>query len=214
MKQKDAIEKIRKQGILLVFPVKNAKEPPSLWSAFYPRSEMRWEWDEDSDDRVSKLWFLMKKLSDCGDVVYSKWYQGRATFMSKPVFTALLSLRRRSSGFDELSPTARRILDTLESDSPLSTRDLKSMNDLQGRDNEGVFNRSLKELFSRFLVVGYGEVNDGAFPSLAVASTRLIYEDLWRASERLPSNEALTTIDMYMPEGTKFRDFMKRSFRS
>ena len=73
MNQKSAVVKINKNGILLVFPVNNQKQPISLWSEFFPRSKMRWEWDELGDNRVGQLWSLMKKLSDCGEVVYSKW---------------------------------------------------------------------------------------------------------------------------------------------
>jgi len=34
------------------FPLNNRKEPLSLWSAFYPRTPMRWEWMTTGDDRV------------------------------------------------------------------------------------------------------------------------------------------------------------------
>ena len=99
MKQKTAVSKINARGALLVFPINNKKEPASLWSEFYPKSKMRWEWDSDGDDRVGDLWALMKKLSDSREVVYSKWYQGRATFFSRKLFTALL--RKSLHQFDE-----------------------------------------------------------------------------------------------------------------
>lgn len=92
----------------------------------------------------------------------------------------------KSPDFLKLSPTARLILDTLEEDSPLSTKQLKMMTDLRGKDNEPIYNKSLKELFKRFLIVGYGEVDDGAFPSLAVAATKSIYEDLWLKASKVP----------------------------
>jgi hypothetical protein len=69
---KKAIDVINKKGILLVFPINNRKEPDSLWSQFYPRSKMDWSWDEDGDDRVAKMWSLMKRLSDCREVVVSR----------------------------------------------------------------------------------------------------------------------------------------------
>lgn len=168
---------INKNGMLLVFPINNQKEPRSLWHEFYPRSEMRWVWDEDGDDRVMKMWSTMKKLSVDKRVVYSKWYQGRATFFSREVFAALrcyLSPERES-----LSRQAQELLEILESDSPLSTKQLKKMSELQGKDNASIYNKAMKMLFEQLWIVGFGEVDDGAFPSLAVGATSLLYEDLY-----------------------------------
>lgn len=171
-----ACEAIDKHGMLLVFPINNKKEPKSLWHEFYPRSEMRWEWNEDGDDRVMKMWLGMKKLSKDKRVVYSKWYQGRATFMSRDVFVAMRVLI--SSHRKQLSRQAQELLEILESDSPLSTKQLKKMASLQGKDNERFYNRAMKELFEQLWIVGFGEVDDGAFPSLAVGASHLLYEDL------------------------------------
>ena len=50
-------------------------------------------------------------------------------------------------------------------------------------------------LWSRLLIVG--EVDDGAFPSLAVGATELVFEDLWlsrakvSADSRKPLDDAL-----------------------
>ena len=83
---------IEKAGVLLVFPIKNAPEPRSLWHAFHPKSQMRWDWSESGDPRVASLWHLKTALGEGDDVVYGKWFQGRATFFSKPVYAALLRL--------------------------------------------------------------------------------------------------------------------------
>ena len=105
---------------------------------------MVWEWNEDADDRVADLWHLMKELSVSRKVVYSKWYQARATFFSPELFTAML--RVRSSARDprtNLSPAAQTILEILENNSPLSTRDLKQAAELQGRANEAAYSRAI-----------------------------------------------------------------------
>ena len=168
---------------------------------------MRWEWDNDGDDRVAEMWHLMKKLSDCKKVVYSKWYQGRATFFSRDLFCAMLCLlHRESDPYLGLSPTAKRILDTLESDSPLSTKQLKLQTDLQGKFNEGLYNKSLKELFLRFLIVGFGEVDDGAFPSLAVGATSLLYEDLLLEAKQMPLEKATILLNKNLPLKNHFRN--------
>lgn len=210
--QKKAIQHINNRGILLVFPINNKKEPRSLWSEFFPRTKLVWAWDEDSDNRVGNMWMLMKRLSDCRQVVYSKWYQGRATFFSIKLFTALLCYAQKKFDSTEgLSHTARLLLETLENDSPLSTKQLKQITELRGKDNEGIYNRGLKELFSKFLVVAYGEVDDGAFPSLAVGATKHLYEDLLNQAREMSQKEAIETIDQYMPPGSLVRKYLEKT---
>lgn len=205
MSQKNAISKINSRGALLVFPINNKKEPASLWSEFYPKSKMRWEWDSDGDDRVGQLWALMKKLSNSGEVVYSKWYQGRATFFSRRLFTALLCQSLNEFNEPHLSRTAKNLLEALESDSPLSTKQLKQITELRGKDNERFYNRGMKELFSKFLIVAFGEVDDGAFPSLAVGATKNLYEDLLEDARKMKTSDAKKIIDTYLPESNLFR---------
>jgi hypothetical protein len=208
---KKAIEVINKNGILLVFPINNQKEPDSLWSQFYPRSKMDWSWDENGDDRVAKMWALMKRLSDCREVIYSKWYQGRATFFSKKLFTALLCFRKDElESNSKLSRTSLQILEILESDSPLSTKQLKKMAELQGRDNEKFYHRAMKQLFNDFHIVAFGEVDDGAFPSLATGSTKNLYEDLWIDAKKMSLLEAVKIIDQFMPHAKHFRKYLEK----
>jgi hypothetical protein len=207
MNQRAAISKINKAGILLVFPIKNSKEPDSLWHQFFPRKKMIWEWDEDGEEGLANLWHLMKRLSDCRKVIYSKWYQGRATFFSIELFTALLALQNAEAPRTPLSETAQTILETLEMDSPLSTKEIKIRTELRGKFNEPLYNKAMKELFRRFLIVAFGEVDDGAFPSLAVGATRTLFEGIWKDSQKLGAKEAGEILDKYMPEGSKFRGF-------
>ena len=206
-----AIHFIKEKGILLTFPVNNKKEPLSLWSQFFPRSPMKWEWDDNGDDRVGQMWLMMKRISDKKEVVYTKWYQGRATFMSRDLFTAFLCLFREAKDLTEnLSPTARLIFETLESDSPLSTKELKKLTELQGRDNEPIYSRAMKELFSRFLIVAFGEVEDGAFPSLAVGATKLLYEDLWEEAQVMKPGHAKKIVSKYLNEKDLFYRFFNK----
>lgn len=205
-----AVQKINAQGALLVFPMNNQKEPKSIWSEFYPRTKMRWEWDTDGDDRVGRLWSLMKKLSVSRKVVYSKWYLGRATFFSRELFTALLAFRREQFENPKLSPVAHQLLECLESDSPLSTKNLKALTELRGKENERTYTKGMKELFDKFLIVAYGEVDDGAFPSLALGTTRNLFEDLLNHSRELSVTEAVKTIDRFLPQGNLFRKYLDK----
>lgn len=173
-------------GIVLVYPITNAKDPPSLWSKLHPRTPMRWDWtDATADARVVELWHLKNELAATGDVAYAKWFRGRATFFSLDVFHALLA-RLAASGdvFAGLPHEAREILDLLRERSPLSTKELRAEAGLRGKPFERLFTHAMKALWQRLLVVGIGEVEDGAFPSLSVSATEAMFEDLWNARTR------------------------------
>jgi hypothetical protein len=210
VKTRDAIAAIEKHGALLVYPIDNRPEPLSLWSVFYPRRPMRWEWDDDGDDRVAKLWHLRAELSASSKVVYAKWFRGRATFFSREVFTALLAAFGKPP---YLSREARSLLDALSLDSPLSTKQLKRATELTGRLNEPTYERAMKELWSRFLIVGFGEVDDGAFPSLAVGATQVIFEDLVEASRAIRPEEAWAMLESKLA-GTLFLKQARKIFES
>jgi len=198
MKKSDAIKAIDRYGMLLVFPIDNAKEPRSLWSVTYPRSKMRWEWDEGGDNRVGELWHLREQLSRSGKVIYGKWFRGRATFMSKDLFRALLALYSRQPKFFALSRDARELLALLKENSPQSTKELKRATNLIGRALEPTYTRALKELWDRLLVVAVGEVDEGAFPSLAVGAVSLIFEELYREALELSLHDAEAVIRRYL----------------
>jgi hypothetical protein len=212
MRNQSVVKKINKNGILLVFPIKNNPEPNSVWAEVHPKKKMKWEWNDDGDDSVFKMWATMKELSQQGEVVYSKWYQGRATFFSRELFTAILALYHHLGKFTEgLSADSRKIFDELEMDSPLSTKEIKKRTELQGKFNEASYNRAMKALFSKFLIVAYGEVDDGAFPSLAVGATQLLYEELWNEAQTMSLKEAQALIDRWMPKGGKFRAYFDKN---
>lgn len=182
-----AIAGIQKKGGLLVYPIKNKKEPESVWSVLFPRTEMRWSWDEDADNRVGRVWLLKEELSRSGEVVYGKWYKGRATFLS---FDAFVHLRAYLRDVPIRRPEARQMLEVLELDSPLSTKQLKAAVELQGRLFESTFTKAQRELFEKLEIVGYGEVNDSAFPSMAIGASKLIFEELCARSEEIGVAEA------------------------
>lgn len=186
-----AIKLVEKAGFLLVFPIENREEPPSLWHALYPGEKMIWEWDDDGDSRVHQLWHLRAALAESLDVVYMKWFRGRATLLSKDLFRAMLARLEEKAGGDlrrGISHEAKAILELLEENSPQSTKSIRAQMELGGKPGERVFTKALQELWERLLIVGAGEVDDGAFPSLAIGATHLLFEDLWvMRHERNPS---------------------------
>jgi len=206
-----AVSLIESNAILLVYPIDNRPEPRSLWSEFFPKSRMRWEWDTDGDDRVASLWRLREELSRSGKVVYAKWYQGRATFFSRELFTDLLAVHR-TADLDRarLSPEARLILSTLESDSPLSTKELKAATDLRGKLLESTYEKAMRELWRLSLIVGYGERDDGAFPSLLVGATRHHFEDLWDKATGIDPTQARARVESRLKEDPPFLKFFRK----
>lgn len=179
---KRAVDAVDLNHWLLVFPIPKKKEPKSLWHCLHPKSVMRWEWSESGDDKVVRLWHLRRRLAESHRVVYSKWYRGRATLFSEDLFKKLWvyfeSDRARIQG------EGREIVELLEMESPLSTKQIKRGADLVGKDNEKRYTASMKELWRTFAIVGVGEIDDGAFPSLAHAATAVIFEELCREASR------------------------------
>lgn len=205
MRMKKVIESINHHGVLLVFPMNNKKEPHSLWSVLHPESEMRWDWDTTGDDRVVKLWKLKTELSTTKKVVYTKWYKNRATYFSLDLFTACLRIQMDQKL--KLTQDSQNLLDTLISDSPLSTRQLKELTELKGKMFESLFNKSMRPLWDHFQIVAFGEFEDSSFPSLGIGATQTLYEELIKKAATLSRAEALKFIELKMPNGSLFRKY-------
>lgn len=199
------IHKINQHHALLVFPLKNRAEPLSLWKCLYPRIEMKWAWDENADNRVAKLWLLREELSRSHKVIYSKWFQNRATLFSKELFIQLLAYSQTPVKDKALlSREARRVLDALEMDSPLSTKQLKEITELQGRRLEPLYNKVMKELWSKLWIVAFGEFDDSSFPSLGIGSTQVLFEDEWREAKNISKTKAEKNIHLLLKEAPVF----------
>lgn len=209
------IQAVDREGVLLLFPVENKAEPRALWHVLYPGEHMRWAWDETADRRVVGLWHLKVELSRSERVVYSKWLGGRATLFSLALFRAMLSaMRGLRPALDEgLSREARDLLDVLRDDSPKSTKALRRACGLLGKEHETAFNRGMRQLWERGLVVGAGEEDEGGYPSLSVGATELLFEDLWKASaEDRPARER-TADRARLDEALAKRPSFARTFR-
>lgn len=177
-----AVKAVQKHDWMLVFPIPEKKEPLSVWHVLHPKTVMRWEWTESADDKVVQLWHLRRLLAESQRVIYSKWYRGRATLFSKEMFKRLwvFFAPERETFFGE----AREIMDLLEMESPLSTKMIRRGSDLTGKDNEKRYVAAMKDLWRTLAIVGVGEIDDGAFPSLAHAATHVIFEELCREAEQ------------------------------
>ncbi len=190
--KREAIRSINKHGVCLVYPLKGKDPLPSLWSDFFPRSNMDWAWDEEADERVNDLWILMKELSTSRKVVYSKWFRDRGTFFSQDIFVAYLAyLRQYGQLQHNLFPEARLVFQALSENSPLSTKELKKATELEGAFFKSTYSKALRVLYRRGLIVSYGEQYDGVFPSACMGATSLIFEELWKKSQQNPSVEPI-----------------------
>jgi hypothetical protein len=58
--------------------------------------------------------------------------------------------------------------------------------------------------------VGTGEVDDGAFPSLAIGATRWIFEDLWEQSSAPISEQQKLLIARMLAPGTPFGKYWRK----
>jgi hypothetical protein len=206
--ERSALRAIAQHGVLLVYPITNRAQPASLWSELYPGVTMRWAWDEGADERVVRLWQLREQLASSRAVVYSKWYKGRAVFFSRELFTAMAAaLAPRQL---QLSSEARDLLALLEEDSPQSSKSLRRAAGLTGKLGEAVWTRALRELWERLLIVGTGEVDDGAFPSLSIGATRWIFEDLWEQAAGGLDDAQRALLAKHLPPGSAFGKHWQR----
>src|SRR5690606_36220500 len=105
---------------------------------------------------------------------------------------------------DALPREARDVYAALDLDSPMSTKQHKDAVGMKGRASEGAYNRATKQLWDKLLIVGYGEVDEGAFPSLAVGATRALFEELWTKSQKLSREDAWAAIRAKVPDGSTF----------
>jgi hypothetical protein len=210
-----AISFIEQHGALLVFPIKTNLEVPSLWQCFHPRTRMNWDWSSDASDKVPALWHLREELSRSREVIYAKWFQGRATFFSPDVFVAILNFTlSHPDPLDGLEDSARRLYSSLLDDSPQATKALKDSAGLPGKAFETEFQRGLRALWKRLLIVGYGEVEEGGFPSLAIGATKLLFEDEWDRAGNMSAAERAEILQRHFPRGSPFAKQLERNLKS
>lgn len=212
--QSKAIDAVNKFGALLVYPLNNRPDPQAIWHKLHPKTEMVWEWDEDGDDRVAQMWHLRTEMSRSDEVVYSKWFQGRATFFSKPVFVDFLAYLQSVKFCEELDPQRAEVMEILGNDSPLSTKQLKAALGLEGKLNEPTWNKTMKPLWNRLLLVGYGEFEDSSFPSLGIGATHTLFEDLWKQSTKVKPQDAANRLVKRFGENSAIWKWTKRAERS
>lgn len=179
--KKKVLKTLEEVGCLFVYPNKEKRVAvPSIWDVLYPNLEMVWDWSDEAHSAVATVWRFREALSRSGDAVYTKWYKGRALFFSKQAFVALAQFLNSPRLIESLPREAAEIWELLNESSPQSSKELRENAGFRGKPFESLYQKSLKTLFERLLIVGYGEVDDGAFPSLSLGATPLMFEELWK----------------------------------
>jgi hypothetical protein len=176
---KNAIFEVERLGTVAIFPEKSRKKSSiiSLWELFYPRTPMRWEWDESADKGVVKLWWLKNEIAQTKKVLYGRFFSNRPVLVSiSEAQTILKSLKPRP-----LSSLAREILSRLEDNSPQTKRMLGRELRRDGWEpTRAEFERALLELQRNFQIVSLGdsEREKGPMPSSEYAALGLVFPQL------------------------------------
>jgi len=209
-----ALAAINERHVQLVYPIQNAREPRSLWHSLHPGSAMRWDWSEDADQRVVDLWQLKDDLCLGREVVYAKWFRGRATFFSRASFVPILALlgTTRAEALRR-NATASRQYEELQDNSPQTPRRLQQADKMTGSHYRGDYKRGVKLLWEQLVIVGTGEVDEGQFPALAMGATRHILEDLWEEADGMEPRDAEARCRRLLPAASPFSRFLDRLMR-
>ena len=59
-------------------------------------------------------------------------------------------------------------------------------------------------LWAKMLIVGFGEVEEGGFPSLAIGASRVLFEDQWEESLALSDEQRESRIHAAFPVDSPF----------
>ncbi|MEO5668509.1 MAG: hypothetical protein ABIR96_10655 [Bdellovibrionota bacterium] len=176
---KSALDQVERVGRVAIFPEKNKKKNSivSLWEIFYPRTKMKWEWDEAADNRVVKLWWLKNEIAQTQKVLYGRFFGNRPVLVSKKeALKILVTLEPRRH-----SRLASEILSRLEDNSPQTKRMLgRALRDDGWEPTKSEFEKALLDLQRDFKIVNLGdsEREKGPMPSTEYATLALIFPDV------------------------------------
>lgn len=172
---------------------------------------MKWDWSEDADPRVVDIWHLKDELCFGQDVVYAKWFRGRATFFSKEIFVPVLCLLETTQ-VDEIhrSTHATDIYEELLDSSPQTPKLVRQAVDLSGSQNRSDYEKAVKLLWEQLLIVGTGEVDEGQFPALAMGATKHIFEELWHEARSMDPLDASHQCRDLLRADSPFYKFLNR----
>jgi hypothetical protein len=143
-----------------------------LWEAVVGRPAPRWPRRSHHDTGVGLTWELKDALPARRQVYYGKLLKGRPVLVALdlfPAFYALVRGRQRSVDYlaeyraGRLSQPARRLLDALQSERPLYTRELRAAAFMLAPASTREFERAMAELQQGLWVVKTEERYEPSF---------------------------------------------------
>jgi hypothetical protein len=188
----DAVKFIDAAGYCLLFPVKEAALP-SLYFAMARHAPLEW------DAYAVKLWEWKDNFPRRRRAFYSKYFRGRATFISLKLLPHFLAMEGtgavagdhgRMYAAGRISADAGAIWETLDAQGPLATLELRHACKMDSKAGNQRYKRAMLELSRALVVVHFGveqetgawassrfELTARAFPKQAAAARTIAPED-------------------------------------
>lgn len=160
-----ALDFINEVGFCFAFSAKNS-ELPCLWHAACGERSPVMPKHTHHDPYISLVWRAKDELPAKQSVYYGKVIKKRPAFISLayfPYFYAQFGSRQNTDAYlvdfmrGELSSPARKIMDALQENSPLITRDLKLASGMSRPDQRYIFDQAMAELQMKMYILKIAE---------------------------------------------------------
>ncbi len=154
----DAVRFIDSAGFCLLFPVKNVPLP-SLYCAMARGIPVSW------DKYTAKLWEWKDELPLRRRALYTKYFRGRGTFISRAMLPNFLALRGRPARISDyeafyaagrVSHGAYTLWKTLAEHGPLATLELRHACKMDSKAGNTRFKKAILELQGLLVVTHFG----------------------------------------------------------
>ncbi|MBI5472034.1 MAG: winged helix DNA-binding domain-containing protein [Ignavibacteriae bacterium] len=157
--EQETLRFINKVGFCLTFQSPDV-ELPNLWDAVMGRNG-RARTSNERNYYLSYAWEIQSILPNHNSIYLGKIFKRRPSVISREYFTYFYALTARTGSVDEykrefadgkLSPAAKKILDVLMRQSPMSSRELRTA--LQGKLRTAIpgFEKAIEELQRKMFI--------------------------------------------------------------
>jgi hypothetical protein len=177
------------------FLYRAGSELPSVWGAVAGRRNPVLPRHTHQDEGVGLAWEAKDVLAARRKIFYGKLIHGSPTLVSLELFPAFYALSgNRGEDGDHLrwaregllGHAARRIIEVLIRNPPLTTADLKVQSGFSGSRRRYAFDKAMAELQGKLLVVKYAELYDPKFTFIWGPLHRWLHGPIERARELAP----------------------------
>jgi hypothetical protein len=193
----EAVRLIDAVGFCLLFPVEHIPLP-SLYYAMARRTRLTW------DHHSAKLWQWKDELPLKRRALYTKFFRGRGTFISRLMLPSFLAMRespRHTIDYDtfyaagRISHDAHALWKVLAEHGPLGTLELRHACRMESKAGNARFKKAMLELQGLLVVTHFGAEQETA----AWASNRLeliarAFPQEAQQSRRIPPEVARSAI--------------------